>query len=127
MQCRRCTGHDGAPSCDRAIASNNEPNLAIALRHRCIDRGGEGEARGVRMIMADDRRATVTRGAMRSNQHCRIDLEAMERLRGDVGGRAQLHDPRAFAHRLKVAQQQPATFICRGNARVRAYIIQQSR
>ena len=79
------------------------------------------------MIMANDRRATIAGVAMRSDQHRRIDLESMKRLRGDVGGRAQLRDPRGFTHRLKVAQQQPAAFVRCANARKCADILQQSR
>lgn len=69
------------------------------------------------MIMANDRGAAITRSAMRGNEHCRINLESVARLCGDVGGGAQLRDLRGMIGLSRRAQQQAATFIWDGNAR----------
>ena len=78
---------------------------------------------GVRMIMADDGGTAAARGAMGTEQHCRIELETMARFGRDIGGGEDGHDMPEGA----IAQQKPAAFKTARGLRLGADRVDQRR
>lgn len=70
-------------------------------------------AGGMRMVIADQFGAAGAGGAVRGEQRSGIDLEAAQRIGGDVGGRTRLHNAPVST------QQEPAAFGRRGARRFR--------
>jgi len=121
-------GGHGAPGPRSAAPADDQPDVAIALRHGGIDGRGHRVAMRVRVIIADDRGPARPRLAMGAQQHGRVDLEEMARLGGDIGGgpdRADLHGA-AIAGRA-VAEQQAATFMAAGRKGPGPNVIEQGR
>jgi len=67
-----------------ATGTDDQPQSAIRCRRRGIPGRRGGQATGVRVVPADDRRPTGPGGAMGGEQRNRVDLEAVGRPIRDV-------------------------------------------